>query len=92
MSDSDRPTSLSPDTRIRLTVSQLITLVVALGGIGFSVGALWPKVAENEERSKSNREAMVKMTTVLERLDKEGERRDEDIRELRGGRARRGIE
>lgn len=75
-SDSDSR-ALRPESRFSLTLAQAAALGLVIGGAGFSVGALYPRMTAAEgaitkiQASQSEMAlALAKATTVLDRLER----------------------
>lgn len=78
-SSTDKPPkapTLRPESVVQASATQLIALLIAAGGIGFSVGVVYPRIAAVEEGMQALQKAqhvqaltLERVTTVLERLD-----------------------
>lgn len=87
MSDPDelrlpKPRSLRPSTPVTMSVTQIITLALAIGGFSFTLGAVYPRIAALEstladvqKAQQKTAQALVKITTIVDRIDQEQGRR-----------------
>jgi hypothetical protein len=71
------PSDLRPETGFRLTLVQLIALGLALGGVGFSVGAVYPRlvvaegaIAKIQEHEQATALVLERVTVIVERIDR----------------------
>jgi hypothetical protein len=80
MNDSDRPTrgdrSITPESRVKLTIVQVVAIVIAIGGFSFSVGSLYPRLFTVEatvaDLQRNQRDIVVKLervTTILDQIN-----------------------
>jgi len=67
---------LRPEIGIRTSVTQLFALLIAAGGVGFSVGVVYPRITAVEAGMVALQHAqqvqaltLERVTTVLERFD-----------------------
>lgn len=60
--------SLRPATPITMSAAQLIALAVAIGGVGFSVGALYPRLLAIESALHDQGKTLASAVSALDRL------------------------
>lgn len=73
--------SLRPSSPVTLSLAQLIGYALAIGGVGFSVGAVYPKVLALESavsilqsQMTDTARALERVSVIVERMDREPRR------------------
>jgi hypothetical protein len=68
---------LRPESKVSTSLAQLLALLIAAGGVGFSVGVVYPRIGAVELAVESLQQAqqqtaitLERVTTVLDRLEK----------------------
>lgn len=81
MTGRDEDAELTPETGFRLTLVQLVALALAIGGVGFSVGAVYPRllavetaVSRLQGAQTQTALALERVTAVVDRMDREDAR------------------
>jgi len=74
--------SLRPSTPVTLSVLQMLSYAIAVGGIGFTVGAIYPRITvletsltELQKVQQQTAQTLVKLTTIVDRIEQEQGRR-----------------
>lgn len=73
---SDRPQqSITPDTSLKLTLTQAIGIAGVLLAAGFAVGALYPRIELIEKTQERTVKALEHIAKAVDRIDERTARR-----------------